>query len=60
MDAILTLGLANVAEFAKMKENVIIVNTARGAIIDTEAMLDALDSGKGALRCISQYLAYPY
>ncbi len=30
-----------------MKDNVIIVNSARGPIIDTEAMLDALDSGKG-------------
>lgn len=38
--------IITVAEFAKMKDNVIIVNTARGAIVDTEAMLDAMDSGK--------------
>lgn len=33
-------------QFSKMKDGVIIVNTARGALIDTEALIDALDSGK--------------
>ena len=33
-------------EFAKMKDGVVIVNTARGALIDTEAAIDALESGK--------------
>lgn len=33
-------------EFAKMKDGVIIVNTARGAIIDEDALVKALDSGK--------------
>lgn len=32
--------------FSKMKEEVIIVNTARGALIDTEALIEALESGK--------------
>jgi glyoxylate reductase len=33
-------------EFEKMKDGVVIVNTARGNLIDEEAMLKALESGK--------------
>jgi glyoxylate reductase len=33
-------------EFADMKTGVVIVNTARSGLMNTEAMLDALDSGK--------------
>lgn len=31
---------------SKMKKNVLIINTARGAVIDTSALLDGLQSGK--------------
>jgi lactate dehydrogenase-like 2-hydroxyacid dehydrogenase len=34
------------SEFANMKDGVVIVNTARGALIDEGAMLAALKSGK--------------
>jgi glyoxylate reductase len=34
------------AEFANMKDGVVIVNTARGALLDEGAMLTALESGK--------------
>jgi D-lactate dehydrogenase len=33
-------------QFARMKDGAIIVNTARGGLIDTDAMVDALESGK--------------
>lgn len=33
-------------QFAKMKPGVMIVNTARGGLINTDAMVDALESGK--------------
>jgi D-3-phosphoglycerate dehydrogenase len=35
-------------EFEKMKHGVFIINTARGALIDTKALVDALNSGKVA------------
>lgn len=39
-------GLISTAEFEKMKPGVVIVNTSRGAIIDEEAFVKALESGK--------------
>jgi len=33
-------------EFDKMKRGIVIINTARGAIIDEDALVKALDSGK--------------
>jgi glyoxylate reductase len=35
-------------EFGQMKDGVVIVNTARGAIVDEEALVQALESGKVA------------
>jgi phosphoglycerate dehydrogenase-like enzyme len=32
-------------EFAKMKKGIVIVNTARGAVMDETALVEALDSG---------------
>ncbi|MCF8248110.1 MAG: D-2-hydroxyacid dehydrogenase [Saprospiraceae bacterium] len=39
-------ALIGAAEFAKMKDGVIIINTARGGTIDEDALLAALASGK--------------
>ncbi|KAN0098413.1 D-isomer specific 2-hydroxyacid dehydrogenase, NAD binding domain containing protein [Hyaloscypha variabilis] len=40
-----TYHLISTAEIAKMKKGVVIVNTARGAVMDEVALLAALDSG---------------
>ncbi|KAG4259783.1 hypothetical protein FPRO03_12433 [Fusarium proliferatum] len=43
-----TRHLIGAQEISKMKDGVIIVNTARGAVIDENALAEALDSGKVA------------
>ena len=41
-----TRHMISTAEFSKMKDGIVIVNTARGAIMDEHALVKALDSGK--------------
>jgi D-3-phosphoglycerate dehydrogenase / 2-oxoglutarate reductase len=41
-----TRGLLNKDAFAKMKKGVLIVNTARGPLIDEDALVAALDAGQ--------------
>ncbi|WP_010167739.1 D-2-hydroxyacid dehydrogenase [Candidatus Epulonipiscium viviparus] len=41
-----TKHLIDVAAIAKMKDNAILINIARGAIVDTEALCDGLENGK--------------
>jgi D-3-phosphoglycerate dehydrogenase len=43
-----TKGMIGKAQFAKMKKGVLIVNAARGPIIEEQALCDALASGKVA------------
>lgn len=41
-----TVGLIGENELAKMKPSAILINTARGPIVDSKALADALNSGK--------------
>ncbi len=41
-----TRGMIGEAEFATMKDGVVLINTARGPIVDVESMLFALSNGK--------------
>ncbi|TDZ20855.1 putative 2-hydroxyacid dehydrogenase [Colletotrichum orbiculare MAFF 240422] len=41
-----TRHIISTKEFAKMKKGVVVVNTARGAVIDEAALVDALNSGQ--------------
>ena len=47
-----TRHMINREAFTKMKDGVVLVNTARGGVVDTTAMVEALDSGKLAGACI--------
>lgn len=41
-----TIGIIGRKEFEMMKQGVVIINTARGKLIDEAALVDALESGK--------------
>lgn len=41
-----TMHILDADAFARMKQGVFIINTSRGALIDTEALLSALNAGK--------------
>jgi D-lactate dehydrogenase len=40
------IHIVNAASLAKMKDGVVIINTARGALIDTAAFMDGVESGR--------------
>lgn len=54
-----TKGMINAATIATMKDGVIIVNVARGKLIDEQALAEALKSGKVAAAGIDVYQEEP-
>lgn len=50
-----TNHLINCKTIAKMKEGVVIVNTSRGALIDTDALLEGIKSKKIGAACLDVY-----
>lgn len=55
-----TVGLIGKEEFAMMKDGVRLINTSRGGIVDEDALVEAVKSGKVAGAGIDVYLKEPY
>ncbi|KAK4152063.1 hypothetical protein C8A00DRAFT_44837 [Chaetomidium leptoderma] len=55
-----TRHLISRQEFAKMKKGIVIVNTARGAIIDEAALVEALESGQVSSAGLDVYEQEPH
>lgn len=54
-----TTKLLSTREFAMMKDGAMLVNTARGAIIDEDALIEALESGKLARAGLDVFVNEP-
>lgn len=54
-----TRGTIDASFFSKVKENAILVNIARGALIDDAAMIDALDNGNLATAVLDVFHQEP-
>jgi D-3-phosphoglycerate dehydrogenase len=54
-----TAGLIGAAEIARMKDGVVIVNCARGDIVDEHALADALEAGKVAAAGLDVFAQEP-
>jgi D-3-phosphoglycerate dehydrogenase / 2-oxoglutarate reductase len=54
-----TIGMFGPEQFAKMKDGVRLINTARGGIYQTDALVDALKSGKVASAAIDVFEVEP-
>jgi D-3-phosphoglycerate dehydrogenase len=55
-----TSGALDAEAFARMRDGVRIVNAARGELVDEQALLDALRSGKVAAAALDVFSAEPY
>ena len=54
-----TTGMLGADQFAKCKPELLVVNAARGGIVDEDALIEALDSGKCAGAAIDVYMSEP-
>ncbi len=54
-----TTGLMNAAHFALLPDGAVIVNTARGALVDETALMAALDNGRLAAAGLDCYATEP-
>jgi phosphoglycerate dehydrogenase-like enzyme len=54
-----TKGIINEEAFSKMKQSAILVNTARGAIVDEATLYRALEQGRIAGACIDAFSVEP-
>ena len=54
-----TEGMIDAAAIARMKSGVVLVNTARGELVDEEALIDALGSGRIRAAGIDVYREEP-
>ena len=54
-----TTGILGRKEFAKAKPGLIVINAARGGIVDEEALLEALDSGQVAAAGLDVFVEEP-
>jgi len=54
-----TRGMLNGESFAKCKDGVFVVNASRGGVIDEEAIIPAIDSGKCGGAAIDVYTSEP-
>ena len=45
-DAMDTVGLLNADRIAKLPDGAVVINTARGVVVDDDALIEALQSGK--------------
>ena len=55
-----TLGFLNQERLSSMKTGAILVNTARGAVVDEEALYDALANGKLSCAALDVFQNEPY
>lgn len=54
-----TTGLMNAARFAQLPDGAVVVNTARGALVDEAALMAALDSGHIAAAGLDCFVTEP-
>lgn len=54
-----TRGLIDARRFALMRRDAVLVNTARGAIVDRDALIDALENGRIAAAGLDVFHAEP-